>query len=313
MVQALWCLEGSTNMSSAVSELSPHAARSKPGASGTFVDSRVQSVPPIYELWALRQLRALYVSYRVTHIHEQESRLESIMELFRAAVPAYALAAVEATPTMARREALRTALVANRPQVEAFFRARIARFSPMLRRMWDRPALPVDYLDVGCGSGERTHAIARAFGVSSCRTWGCDIERRWGSDRPGFFIYDGRRLDAWADGSFDLVTLSMVLHHLEEPEGILREIRRVLRPGGRLLIREHDCIDDGFERLLDEFHWLMRNTFNDTIPIGQYRSRAAWGTLLAGVGLHHVRGTTPEEMAAVNSILRSYADLFAAE
>jgi ArsR family transcriptional regulator len=39
-----------------------------------------------------------------------------------------------------------------------------------------------------------------------------------------------------ADGSFDLVLLQMVLHYAEEPEAALAEARRVLAPGGRLIV-----------------------------------------------------------------------------
>jgi len=235
------------------------------------------------------------------------------MGLFRGQVPDGALTAVAAAPARARREALRATLVAHRPQLEAFFQARSARFIPALLGLWDRPAPPVNFLDIGCGSGARTHAIARAFGVPPRQVRGCDIEMRWGPERPGLFVFDGRRLDACADESCDLMSLSMVLHHVEAPELILQEIRRVLRPGGRLILREHDCIDGRFERLLDEFHWFMRNAFHDAMPTVQYRSRAAWRALLADAGLRHLRGSAPEAMAAEDPVLRSYADLFAAK
>ncbi|MDQ3009088.1 MAG: methyltransferase domain-containing protein [Acidobacteriota bacterium] len=47
----------------------------------------------------------------------------------------------------------------------------------------------------------------------------------------------------FADGSFDLVTSNMVFEHVEKPLASLNEIRRVLRPGGRLLVLTPNWLD----------------------------------------------------------------------
>jgi ubiquinone/menaquinone biosynthesis C-methylase UbiE len=56
-------------------------------------------------------------------------------------------------------------------------------------------------------------------------------------DRLCFARADAKGLDA-ADDSFDTVVSNTILHHIPDPMPFLREARRVLRPGGTLLIRD---------------------------------------------------------------------------
>jgi SAM-dependent methyltransferase len=89
-----------------------------------------------------------------------------------------------------------------------------------------------DILEVGCGEGmmfEETTATPIQMDVSMTR-----VQRAKGKARY-LLCADGYELP-FADESFRLVLLIAVLEHTSEPWRLLREARRVLRPGGRVLI-----------------------------------------------------------------------------
>jgi ubiquinone/menaquinone biosynthesis C-methylase UbiE len=100
-------------------------------------------------------------------------------------------------------------------------------------------------LDVGCGEGVAFGMLQRSFGAQSIV--GVDIDpqsvRRaaQAAVRAGGNI-EVRMADAAhlpvADATFDLVFCHQVLHHASDPAGVLRECRRVLAPGGWLLLAE---------------------------------------------------------------------------
>lgn len=92
------------------------------------------------------------------------------------------------------------------------------------------PRLSGDVLDVGCG---RKPYLSL---VSAKRYVGVDIDspvtRSLG---VADVLYDGRILP-FPDASFDGVLCSQVLEHVFTPDEFLREIGRVLRPGGNLVL-----------------------------------------------------------------------------
>jgi ubiquinone/menaquinone biosynthesis C-methylase UbiE len=61
------------------------------------------------------------------------------------------------------------------------------------------------------------------------------------------------------DDTFDTVVATLVLCGVDDQERALREARRVLRPGGRMLFMEHVRSDDpAYARLQDRMNWLNR-------------------------------------------------------
>jgi SAM-dependent methyltransferase len=89
-------------------------------------------------------------------------------------------------------------------------------------------------LDLGCGAGGsvdqfRAHRADLAWvGVDLERS--PEVDRRARTDAE-FRTFDGVRIPA-DDGSFDSVYCKQVLEHVREPEPLLRDVARVLRPGG---------------------------------------------------------------------------------
>lgn len=62
---------------------------------------------------------------------------------------------------------------------------------------------------------------------------------------------------ALPDGSQDAVTLNAVMHHLPDPAAVCREIDRILKPGGSVLIGHEPSATWASRRFLVASYWLM--------------------------------------------------------
>ncbi|MFI6207420.1 class I SAM-dependent methyltransferase [Streptomyces sp. NPDC051041] len=93
-------------------------------------------------------------------------------------------------------------------------------------------------LDAGCGSGPLSAALrdrgAVVTGIDASAGMLALARRRLGGD-VALHMADLRDRLPFGDGAFDDVVASLVLHYLEDWGPTLAEIRRVLRPGGRLI------------------------------------------------------------------------------
>jgi ubiquinone/menaquinone biosynthesis C-methylase UbiE len=109
-----------------------------------------------------------------------------------------------------------------------------------------RPGL--DLLDVGCGPGTITLGLAGY--VAPGRVLGIDREpgivaqaeklrAQQGAENVAFAVGDVYDLDM-LDASFDVVHAHQVLQHLADPVAAVTEMRRVLRDGGALAVRDSD-------------------------------------------------------------------------
>lgn len=96
---------------------------------------------------------------------------------------------------------------------------------------------PRNILVAGCGTGSEAGTFARAFGVE---TIGIDIGASFAFDHAGAAPAILMQMDArdltFADKTFDLVYSFHALEHIPRPADALREMCRVLRPGGHFLL-----------------------------------------------------------------------------
>lgn len=94
-------------------------------------------------------------------------------------------------------------------------------------------------LDAGCGSGPLTAALrdrgadVTGFDASAVMV---DLARERLGEDADLHVADLGAPLPFADAAFDDVVASLVLHYLEDWSGPLSELRRVLKPGGRLMV-----------------------------------------------------------------------------
>jgi SAM-dependent methyltransferase len=99
------------------------------------------------------------------------------------------------------------------------------------------PSQGVRLLDVGAGRG----AVARAALAAGCAVTAVDasagMAARLAADYPEMVVHqrDAGAL-SFPDGSFDVVTAGFVVQVLTDPLAALREFRRVLAPGGAVVL-----------------------------------------------------------------------------
>ncbi|MEX0991995.1 MAG: methyltransferase domain-containing protein [Actinomycetota bacterium] len=102
-------------------------------------------------------------------------------------------------------------------------------------------------IDVGCGTGSLTLRISsvagsRATGVDPAPAMVRAARRKRRAERTTFAVGAAEALP-FSDSIFDAAVSSVSAHHWHDPGAGFRELARVVRPGGRLVVA--DCTDFG--------------------------------------------------------------------
>lgn len=111
----------------------------------------------------------------------------------------------------------------------------ISRVDPRLARIIDMVTdlRPASLLDIGCGRGFLLHQLAEA-GLTGLT--GVDVFDDVASDLFAYARGDVTTRLPFDDASFECVVAGEIIEHVPDPDSFLREIRRVLVPGGTLIV-----------------------------------------------------------------------------
>jgi len=165
-------------------------------------------------------------------------------------------------------------------------------------------------LDVGCGTGDDVRAIAEIVGLAGS-VRGLDssaamIEaaRSRGVPASAAFVEGRAESMPFESASFDAARAERVFQHLDEPQLAARELRRVLRDGGRAFVLDPDwetVLIAGAERSLTRriVHALMQRLANPS-------AGGSTPALLRDAGF---RSVTATPVLSAPALARAY-DLF---
>jgi SAM-dependent methyltransferase len=123
------------------------------------------------------------------------------------------------------------------------------RLGRLLRLVDPRPGERA--LDVACGPGIVTDELQRAGMVAI----GIDLTAemlREASSRGGNYVRGDGVCLPFEDGAFDVVVCRNSFHHFADPQASLREMARVLRPEGRVVIEDMQAPDEEKKRAYHE-------------------------------------------------------------
>lgn len=141
---------------------------------------------------------------------------------------------------------------------------------------------PLDVLDLGSGTGRLTPGLAARF---QGQVYGVEPSDRMReaaeqAPHPGVTYLNGAAEDIpLPEASVDAVLMFLSFHHFPDPLQGLREVRRVLRPGGVALLRTQ------FSDLMPDLFWYEYFPSARAVDAAMYTSLSAAQALAVEAGL----------------------------
>lgn len=159
-------------------------------------------------------------------------------------------------------------------------------------------------LDYGCGHCTLGIEFSRLLGLD--KSYGCDIsnwnenfisqQKKNKNSHFEFKVIKENKRVSFENEFFDVIIISMVLHHVINYSFIFTELYRLLKPNGILIIREHDAVYESDKMLIDLQHYIyMYITYGDEVYIknydyySHYRSVKEWNLILKKYKFKNIR------------------------
>lgn len=119
---------------------------------------------------------------------------------------------------------------------------------------------PAVYLDFGGADGQITAQLARLLrpkrAICADLTEWQNMHHNLSRDQSVEFVALTSSTLPFPDDSIDFCTALQVLHHVPDQQQTISELLRILKPGGYLLVREHDSISKDVSDRIDWVHYL---------------------------------------------------------
>lgn len=116
------------------------------------------------------------------------------------------------------------------------------------------------YLDIGAGEGTKTLDMRKKLGIKREDTYCLDLvdtsfivnqER----DACTYEFYDGKKMP-FKDNQANLITIILAIHHVKNIDLFFKELSRITKKGGIIVVREHDVNDEILESMLRSLHFM---------------------------------------------------------
>ena len=159
-----------------------------------------------------------------------------------------------------------------------------------------KPNGSFQYLDFGGQSGQLASTIQSYFHLQETQVYVADFRslshHTFASSTQTTWLYSHKL--PFTNNHFHFITCFQVLHHIEKPDITIKELYRILQPGGYLLIREHDIRNMQDSMITDIEHTLFDFVLHTQRPITHvhdhftsYTSKLALRNDFVSVGFTH--------------------------